>query len=241
MAILSGAVIAQAPARRVTLKNVAQSAGITFVLDNSPTPEKHLSKACPAASRSFDYDGDGRARSVLHQRRGVAGAGQERRRATGIGCIATTAAMRFTDVDRARRLAGDGYSMGAAAADYDNDGDIDLFVAGVGGNQLYRNTRRRTFEDVTGAAGHRRAANGRSAAAGSTTTTTAISISSSSTTWTGRRSRTVSAATRRARFASTVIRATSRACRIASIATAATARSKTCRARRASRVTSARG
>ena len=39
--------------------------------------------------------------------------------------------MRFTDVTEAAGVRGVGYAMGAAAADYDNDGDIDLFVAGV--------------------------------------------------------------------------------------------------------------
>ena len=44
----------------VTLKNVAQAAGITFVLDNSPTPEKHLIESVPGGVAAFDYNGDGR-------------------------------------------------------------------------------------------------------------------------------------------------------------------------------------
>ena len=39
--------------------------------------------------------------------------------------------------------------MGAAAADFDNDGFPDLFVAGVGRNILYRNLGNGTFRDVT--------------------------------------------------------------------------------------------
>ena len=39
--------------------------------------------------------------------------------------------MRFTDVTDAAGVRGVGYAMGAAAADYDNDGHVDLFVAGV--------------------------------------------------------------------------------------------------------------
>ena len=61
--------------------------------------------------------------------------------------------MKFTDVTEQAAVAGAGYSMGAAAADYDNDGDVDLFVAGVGRNILYRNTGSGTFEDVTERAG----------------------------------------------------------------------------------------
>ncbi len=61
--------------------------------------------------------------------------------------------MRFRDVTATAGVAGDGYSMGAAAADYDNDGKPDLFVAGVNRNFLYHNRGDGTFEDVTAAAG----------------------------------------------------------------------------------------
>jgi len=50
-------------------------------------------------------------------------------------------------------VAGAGYSMGAAAADYNNDGCTDLFVAGVYRNTLYRNLGNGKFEDVTKEAG----------------------------------------------------------------------------------------
>ncbi len=46
-------------------------------------------------------------------------------------------------------MAGEGYSMGVAVADYDNDGHPDIFVAGVNRNILYHNRGDGTFEDVT--------------------------------------------------------------------------------------------
>ncbi len=43
---------------------------------------------------------------------------------------------------------------GMAAADYDNDGDLDLYIAaGYTGNVLYRNNGNNTFSDVTSSAG----------------------------------------------------------------------------------------
>src|SRR5207244_10685423 len=39
--------------------------------------------------------------------------------------------MKFTDVTKEAGVAGAGYSMGCAAADYDKEGPADLFVAGV--------------------------------------------------------------------------------------------------------------
>ena len=45
----------------------------------------------------------------------------------------------FVDVTERAGVKGDGYSMGAATADYDNDGYVDLLVTGYGANQLYHN------------------------------------------------------------------------------------------------------
>ena len=59
----------------------------------------------------------------------------------------------FMDVTDKAGVAGTGYSMGVAAADYDNDGWVDLFVTGVRANTLYRNRGDGTFEDVTARAG----------------------------------------------------------------------------------------
>jgi hypothetical protein len=61
--------------------------------------------------------------------------------------------MKFRDVTEEAGVAGAGYSMGAAAADYDNDGKPDLFVAGVNRNILYHNLGNGKFEDVTAKAG----------------------------------------------------------------------------------------
>ncbi len=61
--------------------------------------------------------------------------------------------MKFKDVTLEAGVAGAGYSMGAAAGDYDNDGHTDLFVAGVYHNTLYHNLGNGKFEDVTEKAG----------------------------------------------------------------------------------------
>jgi hypothetical protein len=62
----------------------------------------------------------------------------------------------FTDVTGQTGLgAGVTYGMGCAAADYDGDGWIDLYVTGYGRNVLYRNRGGKRFEDVTERAGVR--------------------------------------------------------------------------------------
>jgi enediyne biosynthesis protein E4 len=60
--------------------------------------------------------------------------------------------MRFEDVTDRAGVGDTGYGMGATAADYDNDGDTDLYVANFGRNVLYRNDGG-AFRDVTDEAG----------------------------------------------------------------------------------------
>lgn len=60
---------------------------------------------------------------------------------------------KFTDVTEQAGVAGDIYGMGATAADYDNDGNVDLLVTGYGRVILYRNNGNGTFTDVTAKAG----------------------------------------------------------------------------------------
>ncbi|HWR50530.1 MAG TPA: CRTAC1 family protein, partial [Bryobacteraceae bacterium] len=59
----------------------------------------------------------------------------------------------FTDVTEQAHVAGEGYGMGAAVGDYDNDGWPDLYVVNVGRNQLFRNNHNGTFSDMTEKAG----------------------------------------------------------------------------------------
>src|SRR5205814_7483831 len=67
----------------------------------------------------------------------------------------------FSDVTAAAGVQGQGFGMGVAAADYDNDGAADLFIAGVNRNILYRNRGDGTFEDVTEHAGLEQKGSGR--------------------------------------------------------------------------------
>ena len=59
----------------------------------------------------------------------------------------------FTDVAPRAGVTNDRYCKGATAGDYDNDGDVDLYVSNLEDNRLYRNRGDGTFEDVAPQAG----------------------------------------------------------------------------------------
>ncbi len=60
---------------------------------------------------------------------------------------------KFTDVTETAGIAANIYGMAAIAADFDNDGFVDLFVTGYGKAILFRNRGDGTFEDVSEKAG----------------------------------------------------------------------------------------
>lgn len=60
---------------------------------------------------------------------------------------------RFEDVTSKAGVAGDEWGCGVCAADFDNDGLVDLYVTNFGPNRLYRNRGNGTFEEVSEKAG----------------------------------------------------------------------------------------
>src|SRR3954447_9411768 len=60
---------------------------------------------------------------------------------------------RWTDITARSGLTWTGWAQAVAVADYDADGDLDLFVAQHGQDTLWQNQGDATFRDVTGSAG----------------------------------------------------------------------------------------
>ena len=59
----------------------------------------------------------------------------------------------FADITHIAGVGHQGYGMGCVFADYDGDGNLDLYVTNYGANVLYRNHGDGTFRDVTEIAG----------------------------------------------------------------------------------------
>ena len=132
----------------IRFRNVAQSAGLNFAVENSPTPQKHLIETMTGGVATFDFDGDGLADIFLINGASLPSLRKESPKYWN-RLFRNEGGMRFTDVTEEAGVAGEGYSMGAAAGDYNNDGHVDLFVAGGNRNILYRNLGNGRFEDVT--------------------------------------------------------------------------------------------
>jgi hypothetical protein len=136
---------------RVRLREVAPETGLVFVLQNSPSARKHLIETMPGGVALFDADGDGRLDVFFTNGAAVPSLEKDDPKYAN-RLFRNEGGLHFRDVTEAAGLRGFGYAMGVAAADYDNDGRADLFVAGVHRQTLYRNLGGR-FEDVTAAAG----------------------------------------------------------------------------------------
>jgi hypothetical protein len=132
----------------LVFEDVTARSGIKFVLRNSVTPKKHQIETMPGGVAVFDFDNDGYPDIYFTN-----GAPQPSLKKSGPEysnrLYRNKGDWTFEDVTEKAGVAGNGYDIGVAAADFDNDGYVDLFVAGVRGNTLYRNLGNGRFEDVT--------------------------------------------------------------------------------------------
>ncbi len=136
----------------VEFSDIAEDAGIRFVLENSPTQHKYMIETMPGGVAVFDYNGDGRP--DIYFTNGAAVPALEKDSPMFRNRLyRNDGKMHFTDVTEQAGVAGQGYAMGVAVADYDNDGHPDIFVAGVNQNVLYHSRGNGTFEDVTAKSG----------------------------------------------------------------------------------------
>ena len=136
----------------IMFENIIDRSGVRFVMDSSTSPRKHQIETMLAGVAIFDYNNDGLM--DLYFVNGARLPDMDKSdprywnrlyRNNGDGT--------FTDVTAQAGVRGAGFGMGAAAADYDNDGWVDLYVTGVNRNQLFHNNGDGTFTDVTEKAG----------------------------------------------------------------------------------------
>ena len=163
LVVASGASAGASPDCPITFTDVAPAAGLRFVHDRGATPERRLPEMVGAGLAWLDYDDDGWMDLYVVQSGPLPPAKTERSRGR---LFRNNHDGTFTDVTEKAGFRDAGYGMGAIAADYDNDGFVDLLVTGYRGNVLYHNNGDGTFTDVTAKSGIRNPPWGTSAAWG---------------------------------------------------------------------------
>ena len=134
-----------------TLVDVTASSGIHFTHNNGAFGRKYLPETLGSGAAFLDYDNDGRQDVLLVN--GTSWPGQSAPAPTPSRLYRNEGHGRFADVTRAAGLEIDLYGMGAAVADFDNDGWEDVYITAVGQSHLFRNTGKGGFVDVTTKAG----------------------------------------------------------------------------------------
>jgi hypothetical protein len=128
-----------------------RQSGISWVHNNAHSNERHLPETVGPGCGFLDYDNDGWMDIYLVN----SGPSDFFTPTTPLknALYHNNHDGTFTDVTDKAGVAGGTFGMGVAAADYDGDGWIDLYVTSYGRNILYRNNGNGTFTDVTEKAG----------------------------------------------------------------------------------------
>ena len=131
--------------------NVAPKAGLSArTIYGQQGKNTYLLETTGTGVAAFDYDGDGWV--DIFQVNGTTLDGFPKGQEPTNHLYRNRRDGTFEDVTTRAGLAASGWGQGVCTADYDNDGDEDLFVTYWGQNKLYRNHGDGAFDDVTAAA-----------------------------------------------------------------------------------------
>ena len=146
----AGAASSGEPAIPVTFVDVTEQAGIRCRHNSGAFGQKYLPETMGSGATFLDADADGWQDIFLVNATNWPGR---------TGPASFPALYRnnrngtFADITREAGLRVEAYGMGAASADYDNDGLADLYLTALGRSRLFRNTGGARFVDVTDRAG----------------------------------------------------------------------------------------
>ena len=152
--LLGGPALAAAAATLgpIAFEEIADRAGLRFTADSCPTPNKNLPETMLAGVALLDYDNDGYLDIYFVNGAAIPSLRKESPKYWN-RLFHNNHDGTFTDVTEKAGVQGEGYGMGVAIGDYDNDGWPDIFLANVTKNQLFHNNHDGTFTDVTDKAG----------------------------------------------------------------------------------------
>ena len=132
----------------IRFEDITTKTGIDFTTNSSMTPNKNQPETMVGGVGLIDYDNDGYLDIFFVNGAAIPSLKKESPKFYN-RLFHNNRDGTFTDVTEKAGLAGDGYDMGVAIGDYDNDSFADIYVASVTKNRLYHNNGDGTFTDVT--------------------------------------------------------------------------------------------
>ena len=127
--------------------DITAASGIDFVHQNGAFGKKWMPETTGSGGGFLDYDQDGLPDLFIVNSSYWPGHAQSQTRPTP-KLYRNLGKGKFEDVTEEARLDIVLYGMGCAFADYDSDGDTDIYLTAVGDNKLFRNDGGK-FQDVT--------------------------------------------------------------------------------------------
>ncbi len=142
------------PQKLPTFTDITKEAGITFKHSYGDHHLDNIVEGTGGGVCVFDYDGDGLMDIYFvtgtWTQNVSSNEGRDLRGKLSNKLYHNNGNGTFTDVTEKAGVGGNGvFSSGCSAADYDNDGHIDLYVLTYGRNILYHNNGDGTFTDVS--------------------------------------------------------------------------------------------
>ena len=138
------------PLRTDRIHGRHREAGIRFKHNSGAFGKKYLPETIGAGAAFLDYDNDGWQDILLVNSMDWP---ENKKRKSFPALYHNNKDGTFTDVTHQAGLGVEMYGLGVAVADYDNDGNQDIYITCVGPNRLFRNLGGGKFADVTARAG----------------------------------------------------------------------------------------
>ena len=138
------------PSGAIEFTDVTADSGIRFKHNSGAAGKKYLPETIGAGGAFLDYDNDGWQDIVLINSMDWP---ESKKRKSFSALYHNNKDGTFTDVTQQSGLGVEMYGLGVAVADYDNDGNVDIYVTCVGPNRLFRNLGGGKFAAVTARAG----------------------------------------------------------------------------------------
>ena len=135
----------------IKFTEVTKDTRITFRHTDGGSGRYYVMETVSAGLALFDYDNDGYV--DIYFLNGAPLKGMKYSVLPRNALYRNEGNWKFTDVTKQSGLGDTGYGLGVAVADYDNDGDQDVYLNNYGPNVLYENNGDGTFTDVTERAG----------------------------------------------------------------------------------------